>query len=158
MVQGGWRCRENGTVHIHSPYANLAHTVEALIWPEALLKVLFKVRSPERLLPVDSAFSECLVITADHSPLIPPGGVSPLGPPLLGWVFELWQTQLAAGPDPCTVLTDPPKSFCGVLSLGCCTLSESAILLFIAQPIENVACCSREQLGLGLQPSQDKLR
>ena len=35
--------------------------------PKALLKALFKVCSPERLIPVDSAVNEYLVITADHT-------------------------------------------------------------------------------------------
>lgn len=34
---------------------------------KALLKALFKVCSPERLIPVDSAVNEYLVITADRT-------------------------------------------------------------------------------------------
>lgn len=56
--------------------------------PKALLKSLFKVCSPERLIPVDSAVNEYLVITADHTS-VPPDIFSPDGPPILGRVFEL---------------------------------------------------------------------
>lgn len=34
---------------------------------KALLKALFKVCSPERLMPVDSTVNEYLVITAEHT-------------------------------------------------------------------------------------------
>lgn len=61
--------------------------------------------------------------------IIPSGVVSPDGPYILGWDFELCKTLLAAAPNPCTVVIDLLKSFCRVLPLGSYILSETSVLL-----------------------------
>lgn len=100
--------------------------------------------------------------------IIPPGVILPDGPPILGWVFELWKTLLAAAPSPCMVVTDLLKSFCGLLSSGSYILSETSVLLSLLQnrlkilpvvPENNLDSDCRLHVSMMLRGmSQDKQR
>lgn len=99
--------------------------------PKALPKALFKVCSPQRSIPVPSVVIKYLAFPADHKSLFGLFLVGPYGPPVPGWVFELWKTPLVSATKPQKVVTDIFQSSSGLLS--CYIPSETSVLQSLLQ-------------------------